>query len=96
MARLAQRHEIAHIAGAAVSKRKLVVYLCGRRQHAAAEAVLTQWMCMNISVSDAFPLAAVSAVAVWVALIPVVIVPDQLLILWAVLPGCQLFAAGIL
>jgi hypothetical protein len=51
---------------------------------------------MNISVSDAFPLAAVSAVAVWVALIPVVIVPDQLLILWAVLPGCQLFAAGIL
>ena len=95
VARLAQRHEIAHVVGTAARKRKLMMYFGCRLQHTAAETVLTQRVCLNISVADAFPRTTVSAVAVWVTQVSVVIMADHFLMFRAILPGRQFCTAGI-
>ena len=63
MTRLAQRHEIVHVVGAALTKRENVVYLLGRSQLAMLLALFAERVCFDKAVAYSFPSTTVTPVS---------------------------------
>lgn len=96
MTRLAQRHEIVHVVGAALTKRENVVYLLGRSQLAMLLALFAERVCFDKAVAYSFPSTTVTLVCLRLTLEMIVVIVHLLLVLGAVKTARQLRTAGVL
>jgi len=95
VARRAERLKIGIDVRAAAREREPMVNLGCRGIDAALQALLTQRIPGDVSVTDAFPRAAVPFLLYGIAVVLFVLLVDKLLMLLAVAAGYQLRAAGI-
>ena len=96
MTRLAQRHEIVHVVGAALTKRENVVYLLGRSQLAMLLALFAERVCFDKAVAYSFPSTTVPFVRLRLTLEMIVMIVRLSLMLLAVKAIRQLRTAGVL
>jgi hypothetical protein len=85
VAGLAQRHEIVGVAAATFREWKDVMYLLGGYNQSLFLTLLTEWVCLDVSVTDAFPSTTVPLVGCGITFVPVVLFVHDLLVFGAVL-----------
>ena len=95
VAALAQGHKVAFVVRATVCKRQDVMHFLGGSQPAFAPTLLAKRMRLNIELTNASPRAAVLMAGVWIALVSVVLVHDDLPVLITVPTVGQPAATGI-
>ena len=92
---MAERHQIGAHMGPAAGERQNMMHLFRRRELAALQTLLAEWMLGNIAVSNPLPRPAISAAAGRIALISVISGRDLLLMGLAISALSQVGSAGI-
>ena len=96
MTRLAERHEIMHVIGAALTERENMVYLLGGCQSTGFLALLAERVRLDEAVADTLPASTVALVCLRLTLEVIVMMVHLLLMLGTVLlTDCKPTAAGV-
>lgn len=96
MTRLAQRDEVAPVMCSAFRQRNLVVYFFDWDKHSLLVAQLTEGVCLNIAVTDAFPRTPVPFPCCRVTTVLLVTLILFLLVFLTEPSLCQLGTAGMM
>ena len=96
VARLAQRHQIICVVGAAVTEREDVMHFLGGCQPALLLTFLTKRVRLDVAVADALPRTTIPYIRLRLTLEMIVMIIRLSLMLWAVKTACQLRTAGML
>ena len=75
-------------------KRNFVMHLFGRHKQSAFQTLLTEWVCLDIAISDSFPSSAVSTAYSRVSVVLLVAFCLLLCVFLAEPSVCQLGATG--
>ena len=95
VARLAQRDEVAPVMCSTFRQRNLVVYLFDRDKNSLLVAQLTEGVCLNIAVTDAFPRTSVPFPCCRVTSVLLLTLVLFLLVFLTEPSFCQLGTAGM-
>ena len=95
VARLAQRDKVGPVMCSTFRQRKLVVNLFNRDKHSLLVAQLTERVCLNIAVTDAFPRTSISFPCSSVTTVLLVTLVLFLLMFLAEPSFCQLRTSGM-
>ncbi len=88
-------NEIAAVMGAALGERKAMVDFLGRNQHTLFVALLTEWMLLDIAVTDALPRTTIPTAYSRVSVVLLVALVLLAFMLRAKPTICQVGAAGM-